>query len=122
MSREIYGVVQYMVDKNTWKVVPLYTEDNKFVTLWFGGGYTDTVLKDNSYRLDLLEAIALNRTLAYDDEEKPDWRVIHLGTVKYLACTMPEYKELATKMENIAEFAGIWATLDQIRFVYYYSY
>ena len=75
MSREIYGVVQYMVDKNTWKVVPLYTEDNKFVTLWFGGSYTDTVLKDNSYRLDSLEAIVLNRTLAYDDEENPDWRV-----------------------------------------------
>ena len=122
MSREVYGIVQYMTNKGAWENVPLYTEDNKLVELYFCGDYMYDALKDDCYNLEASDAVALNDALGYDDDDNPDWKVIHLGSVKYLATIEVDCAELANKMQLIAEFANIYATADQIRFVYYLSY
>ena len=123
MGREVYGVVQYMNERGTWENVPLYTKDNKLVELYFFGNWVYDDLKDVCYNLEAGDAVALNDVLGYDDDDDVLWKVVHLATIKYLAVTQDnDFADVAVKIQNIIEFADVFATADQIRFVYYLSY
>ena len=130
MSRETIGIVQYMTDKGTWENVPLYKEDNglvKLVDLWIGGGDTYDYLLAYCYNLESSDATALSDTLGfYEDDEfndVPNWKAVHLATIKYLANKgVVDMVKLSNKIETITELAGVYASLDQIRLVYYLDY
>lgn len=125
MSRETIGIVQYMTDKGTWENVPLYKKDNKLVGLWLGGQDVYDYLQEYSYNLESSDATALNDTLGfYEDDEPdyPDWKAVHLATIKYLATEHADYSELYIKISTVAELAGIYATMDQIRLAYFLDY
>ena len=124
MGREVYGIVQYITDKGTWENVPLYKKDNKPVELYFCGDYMYDILKDNCYNLDAGDMVAINDALGYDDDDEINWKAIHLASIRYLEAALhdADCADLAMKVHNITEFAEIYATADQIRFVYYLDY
>ena len=125
MSRETIGIVQYMTNKGTWENIPLYKEDNKLVDLWLGGGEIYDYLQEYCYNLESSDATALSDTLGFyeDDYDGPDWKAVHLATLKYLANRgAVDMVKLSNKIETITELAGIYASLDQIRLVYYLDY
>ena len=130
MSRETIGIVQYMTNKGTWENVPLYKEDNglvKFVDIWIGGGEIYDYLQEYCYNLESSDATALSDTFGfYEDDEfndTPNWKAVHFATLKYLANRgNVDMVKLSNKVEIITELAGIYASMDQIRFVYYLDY
>lgn len=125
MSQEMIGVVQYMTNKGTWESVPLYKEDNTLVQIWIGGRDTYDYLQEYCYVLESSDATALSDTLGFyeDDYDGPDWKAVHLATLKYLANRgAVDMVKLSNKIETITELAGIYASLDQIRLVYYLDY
>lgn len=125
MSQEMVGVVQYMTNKGTWENVPLYKEDNTLVEVWIGGRDTYDYLQDYCYILESGDATALSDTLGFyeDDYDAPNWRAVHLATLKYLASKgTANMVELSVKVKTIVELAEIYASMDQIRFVYYLDY
>ena len=122
MSQEMIGVVQYMTYKGTWENVPLYKEDNTLVQIWIGGRDTYDYLQEYCYNLESGDATALSDTLGFyeDDYDAPNWRAVHLATLKYLASKkVVGMAELSNKVEIIIELAGVYSSLDQIRLVYY---
>lgn len=125
MSKETIGIVQYMTNKGTWENVPLYKEDNKLVDLWIGGKDIYDYLLEYCYNLESSDATALSDALGFyeDDYDAPDWKAVHLATLKYLASKgVGDMVKLSNKVEIITELAGVYASLDQIRFVYYLDY
>jgi hypothetical protein len=125
MSKETIGVVQYMTNKGTWENVPLYKEDNKLVDLWIGGKEIYDYLQEYCYNLESSDATALSDALGFyeDGYDTPDWKAVHLATLKYLASKgVRDMVKLSDKIETITELAGVYASLDLIRFVYYLDY
>jgi len=125
MSQEMIGVVQYMTGKGTWENVPLYKEDNKLVDIWISGRDTYDYLQEYCYILESSDATALSDTLGFyeDDYDAPNWRAVHLATLKYLASKgVAHMAGLSNKVETIIELAEVYSSLDQIRLVYYLDY
>lgn len=129
MSRETIGIVQYMTNKGTWENVPLYKKDNELVYLWLSGGDIYDHLQEYSYNIESGDATALNEALGFYEDDDPDdcpeeWKAVHLATLRYLSkddvtSIFIDIPKLSDKVEVIAELAGIYATIDQIRLVYY---
>lgn len=127
MSRETIGIVQYMTDKGTWENIPLYKENNELVDIWIGGGEIYNYLEEYRYNVESSDATALSYTLGfYEDDydyDTPNWKAVHLATIKYLANKgVVDMVKLSNKIETITELAGVYASLDQIRLVYYLDY
>lgn len=125
MSQEMIGVVQYMTNKGTWENVPLYKGDNTLVEIWIGGRDIYDYLQEYCYNLESSDATALNDILGFyeDDYDTPDWKAVHFATLKYLANRgNVDMVKLSNKVEIIAELAEIYATMDQIRLVYFLDY
>lgn len=127
MSRETIGIVQYMTNKGTWENVPLYKENNELVDLWVGGGEIYDYLQEYCYNLESSDATALSYALGfYEDDnfnDAPNWKAVHFATLKYLANKgVVDMVKLSNKVEIITELAGIYASMDQIRLVYYLNY
>ena len=126
MGRETIGIVQYMTNKGAWENVPLYRKDNELVDFWLGRGDFYDCLQDYCYNIELGDAAILNYALGFYENNEvndcPDWKAVHLATLKYLATQKPDYTELYIKVKTVAELAEIYLSMDQIRLVYYLDY
>ena len=80
---------------------------------------------DNCIFCKLANGVFPTNSIYEDDEfnDGPDWKAVHLATLKYLANRgAVDMVKLSNKIETITELAGIYASLDQIRLVYYLDY